>query len=134
MSVQAAIVNLLQELQQRSELSLVVISHDLALVRHMADWIAVMYLGHVVEYGPAEQVLAPPYHPYTEALLAAAPVVDPDAPPPEIVLAGTMPSPSAEISGCPFASRCPRKVGAICDTTPPPEKRYGAHVVACHAG
>ncbi|MBV1693185.1 MAG: ABC transporter ATP-binding protein [Hyphomicrobiales bacterium] len=133
-SVQAAIVNLLQELQQRSELSLVVISHDLALVRHMADWIAVMYLGHVVEYGPAEQVLAPPYHPYTEALLAAAPVVDPDAPPPEIVLAGTMPSPSAEISGCPFASRCPRKVGAICDTTPPPEKRYGAHVVACHAG
>lgn len=131
-SVQAAIVNLLGSLLAESRMGLVLISHDLALVRHMADWVAVMYLGRVVEYGPAAQIFAPPFHPYTEALLAAAPRPDPDAREPEIVLGGAMPSPTAEIKGCPFASRCPHKLGAICDDTPPPERTFGLHRIACH--
>ena len=131
-SVQAAVVNLLGDLVEGSQLSLLLISHDLALVRHMADWIAVMYLGRVVEYGPAAHVLAPPFHPYTEALLAAAPRPDPDATSPAIVLTGQMPSASAEITGCAFASRCPRKLGPLCDTTPPPIRTHGAHTIACH--
>jgi peptide/nickel transport system ATP-binding protein len=131
-SMQAAIVNLLADLLASSRMGLMLISHDLALVRHMADWVAVMYLGRVVEYGPAAQIFAPPFHPYTEALLAAAPRPDPDAGEPEIVLGGAMPSPTAEIKGCPFATRCPRKLGPICDDTPPPERTFGPHRIACH--
>jgi peptide/nickel transport system ATP-binding protein len=131
-SVQAAIVNLLGDLLETSALSLVMISHDLALVRHMADWIAVMYLGRVVEYGPVAQVLAAPYHPYTEALLSAAPTTDPDAAAPAVVLSGTMPSPSSVIQGCPFASRCHKKLGVICESVPPPIRTFGAHTIVCH--
>ncbi len=131
-SVQAAIVNLLGDLLEASALSLVIISHDLALVRHMADWIAVMYLGRVVEYGPAAQVLAAPHHPYTEALLSAAPTLDPDSNAPAVVLTGTMPSPSSVITGCLFASRCHKKLGTICDTTAPPVRTFGAHTITCH--
>jgi peptide/nickel transport system ATP-binding protein len=131
-SVQAAIVNLLADLLAGSDMGLVLISHDLALVRHMADWVAVMYLGRVIEYGPADKVFAPPFHPYTEALLAAAPRPDPDAPAPAIVLPGAMPSPTEEIGGCVFASRCPRKLGAVCETTRPPERVSGDHRIACH--
>ncbi|MFM8991502.1 MAG: dipeptide ABC transporter ATP-binding protein [Alphaproteobacteria bacterium] len=131
-SVQAAIVNLLAGLLSGSDMALVLISHDLALVRHMADRVAVMYLGRVVEYGPAAQVFAPPWHPYTEALLAAAPRPDPDAPPPAIVLSGPMPSPAEEIRGCVFASRCPRRIEGTCDTLAPPERAFGAHRIACH--
>ncbi len=131
-SVQAAIVNLLADLLAGSEMGLVLISHDLALVRHMADWVAVMYLGRVVEYGPADRVFAPPFHPYTQALLAAAPRPDPDAPAPEIVLSGAMASPTAQITGCVFASRCPVKLGPVCETTPPPERLFGPHRIACH--
>ena len=133
-SVQAAIVNLLGELLAGSDMALVLISHDLALVRHMADRVAVMYLGRVVEYGPAAQVFAPPFHPYTEALLAAAPRPDPDAPPPEIVLSGAMPGAAEEIRGCAFASRCPRRIEGVCDSVPPPERRFGEHRIACHLG
>ncbi|MEP7083888.1 MAG: ABC transporter ATP-binding protein, partial [Betaproteobacteria bacterium] len=97
-SVQAAIVNLLGDIVEQSQIALALISHDLALVRHMADWVAVMYLGKVVEYGPAAQVFAPPYHPYTDALLAAAPEPDPDAGPPRVLLGATMPSPSAHFA------------------------------------
>jgi peptide/nickel transport system ATP-binding protein len=131
-SVQAAIANLLDELLVTSDMALVLISHDLALVRHMADWVAVMYFGRVVEYGPADKVFAPPFHPYTEALLAAAPRPDPDAGAPEIVLSGAMPSATQRIPGCPFASRCPKKIGAVCETEPPPLRRFGAHNLACH--
>jgi peptide/nickel transport system ATP-binding protein len=91
-----------------------------------------MYLGRIVEYGPADAVFAPPHHPYTEALLAAAPKPDPDEGPPEVVLGGVMPSPTQAIAGCPFASRCPRKLGPVCDGEPPPLRRFGAHAVACH--
>ncbi|MBL8671323.1 MAG: ATP-binding cassette domain-containing protein [Alphaproteobacteria bacterium] len=131
-SVQAAILNLLSELLERSRIGLVVISHDLALVRHMAHWVAVMYLGRVVEYGPADQVFAPPWHPYTEALLAAAPRPDPDAGPPATILAGSMPSAAEAIRGCAFAGRCPKRVDGLCDRTPPPDRTLGAHRIACH--
>ena len=132
-SVQAAIVNLLAELQSTSGIALVLISHDLALVRHMADTVAVMYLGRVVEYGPADDIFVPPWHPYTAALLAAVPRPDPDAPEPSIILSGQMPSPLAEIPGCAFASRCPRRIEGLCDSTPPPVRwpRPG-HSIACH--
>ncbi|MCZ8098959.1 MAG: ABC transporter ATP-binding protein [Burkholderiales bacterium] len=132
-SVQAAIVNLLADLQAASGIALVLISHDLALVRHMADTVAVMYLGRIVEYGPADAVFAPPWHPYTAALLAAVPRPDPDAPEPSIILAGSMPSPLEEMKGCPFASRCPRRIDGLCDTTPPPVRTPAAgHDIACH--
>jgi peptide/nickel transport system ATP-binding protein len=131
-SVQAAILNLLGELLESSQLGLVLISHDLALVRHMADRVAVMYLGRIAEYGPVEQVFEPPFHPYTAALLNAAPTPDPDAPPPSIVLEGTMPSPTETILGCPFASRCPHRMPGLCDTTPPPVRVFGEHRIACH--
>jgi peptide/nickel transport system ATP-binding protein len=106
-SVQAAILNLLEDLRDKSNIAMALISHDLALVRHMADWVAVMYLGRVVEYGPVDQVFAPPHHPYTAALLAVAPSPDPDQGPPDTILDGAMPSPSEAITGCVFASRCP---------------------------
>ena len=131
-SVQAAIVNLLSDILDQSHIALAIISHDLALVRHMADWVAVMYLGKVVEYGPAEQVFAPPFHPYTDALLAAAPDPDPDAGPPRVVLRGSMPSPTEPVAGCVFASRCPQKIGAVCETVAPPIRRFGPHAIACH--
>ncbi|MBM3531439.1 MAG: ABC transporter ATP-binding protein [Alphaproteobacteria bacterium] len=131
-SVQAAILNLLGELLEQSRLGLVLISHDLALVRHMADWVAVMYLGRVVEYGPVAQVFSPPFHPYTEALLRAAPTPDPDAAPPTAALEGMMPSPTEIIVGCAFASRCPSRIAEQCDTTPPPVRQFGEHRIACH--
>src|SRR5581483_4959255 len=103
--------------------SLVFISHDLAVVRYLADQVAVMYLGTVAEAGPVDAVFAPPSHPYTEALLSAVPVTDPDDRRPRILLEGTLPSATALPRGCPFASRCPRYLGALCDETPPPEQR-----------
>jgi peptide/nickel transport system ATP-binding protein len=131
-SVQAAVVNLLADLLDNSEIGLVIISHDLGLVRHMADWVAVMYLGRIVEYGPADQVFSPPFHPYTEALLAAAPRPDPDAGPPRIVLSGNMPSPMEKIEGCVFTSRCPNRIAGVCDRVPPPVHRFDNHTIACH--
>jgi len=132
-SVQAAIINLLSELQAERRESLVFISHDLAVVRYLADHVAVMYLGKVVEFGPIEAVFAPPYHPYTEALLSAVPEPDPERGRARIILEGALPRPDEVPRGCPFASRCPRKVGEICDTTPPPEQRLArGHRIACH--
>jgi peptide/nickel transport system ATP-binding protein len=132
-SVQAAIINLLLELQSSREATLVFISHDLSVVRYIADRVAVMYLGKVVEFGSVEEIFSPPYHPYTEALLSAVPIPDPDRQQKRIVLEGVMPSPTNLPAGCPFATRCPRKVGEICDTTPPPEQREGStHRIACH--
>ncbi|MGH6932608.1 MAG: dipeptide ABC transporter ATP-binding protein [Dongiaceae bacterium] len=132
-SVQAAIINLLIELQASRGATLVFISHDLSVVRYLADRVAVMYLGRIVEFGSAEEVYAPPYHPYTEALLSAVPVPDPDRQQKRIVLEGAMPSPSNMPAGCPFSTRCPRKLGSICDTTPPPEHRTSTgHRILCH--
>jgi peptide/nickel transport system ATP-binding protein len=92
-----------------------------------------MYLGKIVEFGTVEEVFAPPYHPYTEALLSAVPIPDPDVKQKRIILEGTIPSVTNIPPGCPFATRCPRKVGPICDTTPPPEQTTPTgHRIACH--
>jgi peptide/nickel transport system ATP-binding protein len=132
-SVQAAIVNLLSELQSDRGATLVFISHDLSVVRYLADHVAVMYLGRVVEFGPVEEVFSPPYHPYTEALLSAVPIPDPEAQRARIVLEGPLPSASEQPAGCPFSTRCPRRIGRICDDTPPPEQVLGQrHRLACH--
>src|SRR5262249_21371989 len=113
--------------------TLVFISHDLSVVRYLADHVAVMYLGKIVEYGPVEAVFTPPYHPYTEALLSAVPIPDPAAQRPRIVLEGPLPRAAERPAGCPFSPRGPRKVGEIGDDTPPPEQSLGrGHRIACH--
>jgi peptide/nickel transport system ATP-binding protein len=132
-SVQAAIVNLLMRIQAEHGTTLLFISHDLALVRHLSDHVLVMYLGKIMEMGPVEAIFAPPYHPYTEALLSAIPVPDPTMRRKRIHLEGETPSPINLPKGCRFASRCPRKIGAICDTEPPPQRLAAdQHMIACH--
>ncbi len=130
-SVQANIVNLLADLRDRLGVAFVFISHDIAVVAHLADRIAVMYRGRIVEIGPTAQVLAPPCHPYTEALLSAVPRVDqPHAS--RIPLRGEV-TRSGNVTGCVFATRCPRKLGSICDTMPPPTRDVTAtHRIVCH--
>jgi oligopeptide/dipeptide ABC transporter ATP-binding protein len=105
-SVQAQIINLLERLQKRLSLSILFIAHDLAIVRHIATRAAVMYLGHILENAPTRQLFMNPRHPYTEALLSAAPIPDPDIRRQRIVLDGDIPSPLDPPSGCPFRSRC----------------------------
>jgi peptide/nickel transport system ATP-binding protein len=132
-SVQAAVVTLLLDIQRHSGTTMVFISHDLALVRHIADRVAVMYLGKVMEQGTVEEIFAPPHHPYTEALLSAVSSLDGDDGKEEIRLAGDTPSPVNLPRGCRFASRCPRKLGAICDSEAPPVRAVSAtHEIACH--
>ena len=134
-SVQAQVLNLLEKYQRESGNSYVFITHDLGVVRYVSDDILVLYAGHVAEYGPSEAVLSAPSHPYTEALLSAAPVPDPDAEPANIRLEGSVPTLRSAFTGCFFAGRCPRKIGPICDETPPPA-RTGPdspdHVIHCH--
>ncbi|HXJ77200.1 MAG TPA: ABC transporter ATP-binding protein [Candidatus Methylomirabilis sp.] len=132
-SVQAAVITLLNEIQSARGATLVFISHDLSVVRYLADRVVVMYLGTVVESGPAEHVFAPPYHPYTEALLSAVPVPDPDAQGSRMILEGPLPSATEITRGCPFSSRCPRRIGPICDETQPPTLELtGGHRIVCH--
>ena len=134
-SVQAQVLNLLKEHQREKGASYIFISHDLGVVRYVSDEILVLYAGHVAECGPADDVLAAPSHPYTEALLSAAPVPDPDAEPTRIRLEGAVPTLREAFKGCCFAGRCPRKIGPICDDTPPPA-RVGPsspeHLIYCH--
>jgi peptide/nickel transport system ATP-binding protein len=132
-SVQAAIINLLVEIQRKQGSTLLFISHDLSVVRYLADNVAVMYLGQVMEYGSVTDVFAPPYHPYTEALMSAVPIADPDVHQKRIILEGNIPSPQNRPKGCPFATRCQRKVGAICDDeVPPTQTTELGHRIACH--
>ena len=133
-SVQAAVVTLLLDIQKERQTTLLFISHDLALVRHVADKIVVMYLGRVMEKGLAEEIFAPPYHPYTEALLSAVHSPGDSAQKHDrIRLVGETPSPVDVPPGCRFASRCHRKLGDICDTVAPPVRRASAtHEIACH--
>jgi peptide/nickel transport system ATP-binding protein len=132
-SVQAAILNLLADLQAKEQVSYLFISHDLGLVRYLSDRIAVLYLGRVMEVGPAERVFSGPHHPYTEALLSAVPTLDGDGLK-RIKLTGEIPSAASPPSGCVFHTRCPRKLASgICETTEPPlaEVEPG-HLMSCH--
>ncbi len=138
-SVQAAVINLLLEIQQVFGSSMIFIAHDLSVVRFFSDDIAVMYLGQIVEIGPAEAIYAPPYHPYTEALLSAVPIPDPDAEQKEIRLSGNVPSALNPPSGCRFHTRCPRRQemlpddGRICETEVPPWRASEkGHRILCH--
>jgi peptide/nickel transport system ATP-binding protein len=131
-SVQATVLNLLLEIQGRNQAAFVLISHDLSVVLYLADYIAVMYLGHVVEYGPAADFLTPPYHPYTEALLSAIPVADPSVEKKKIRLSGTIPSALDPPEGCVFHTRCPRYIGDVCHTEPPVRQFGSEHSIVCH--
>lgn len=134
-SVQAQVLNFLMQHQKETGSSYIFISHDLGVVRYVSDDILVMYAGHVAEFGPMGHVLIPPFHPYTEALLSAAPVPDPDVTPTHIRLPGSVPTLREAFTGCFFAGRCPRKIGDICDNTPPPARQgpdSPDHVIYCH--
>ncbi|MCQ8871396.1 ABC transporter ATP-binding protein [Mesorhizobium sp. LMG17149] len=131
-SVQAAILNLLADLQSKEDVSYIFISHDLAVVRYLSDKIAVLYLGRIMELGPSEDVFSGPHHPYTEALLSAVPKLD-QTETARIRLDGEIPSATNPPSGCVFHTRCPRKIGPICEQQEPPlgEAQPG-HSIRCH--
>jgi len=138
-SVQAALLNLLLEVQQEYKTTMLFIAHDLSVVRFFSDNVAVMYLGQIMEIGPAEAIYAPPYHPYTEALLSAVPIPDPSAKQKHIRLEGSVPSAINPPSGCRFHTRCPRREllpdgGKICETEIPPWQELGdsGHRIFCH--
>ena len=132
-SVQAAVTGLLTDIQRRKRTTMVFISHDLSVVRYLADRIIVMYLGRIMEQGTTEQVFAPPYHPYTEALLSAVPIADTSIVKKHIVLKGELPSPMNPPPGCPFQTRCHRKIGSICETELPPVQELApGHKIMCH--
>lgn len=135
-SVQAAVTDLLMEIQRTEKTTLLFISHDLSIVRYLSDRVMVMYLGHVVEMGTTDQVFAPPYHPYTEALLSAVPIADTSIVKEHIVLEGDIPSAMNPPSGCPFQTRCRWKDkvgGGLCDSTVPPIRTMAnGHQLKCH--
>jgi peptide/nickel transport system ATP-binding protein len=132
-SVQAAVTELLMDIQRRNKTTMLFISHDLSVVRYIADRVIVMYLGYIVEQGTTDQIFSPPYHPYTEALLSAIPIADTSVVKKHIVLSGELPSPMNPPSGCPFQTRCPRKIGEICETQMPPVRDLGdGHRILCH--
>jgi len=131
-SVQAQVINLLEDLQKRFDLTYLFIAHDLSVVYHISDRIAVMYVGKIVEIGKAEEVYHRPGHPYTEALVSAVPVIDPDVKPERILLEGDVPNPANPPSGCTFHPRC-RYAKKICGEKEPPLEDIGdGHYVACH--
>jgi len=131
-SVQAQIINLMQDLQKQKGFSFLFIAHDLAVVRHIADRVAVMYLGRIVEIGPKKQIYGMPQHPYTQALLSAAPEPDPDRKGKRIILEGDVPSPKRVPSGCSFHTRCPIRQD-ICGIERPPLREVApGQLAACH--
>jgi oligopeptide/dipeptide ABC transporter ATP-binding protein len=130
-SVQAQILNLLLEMQERLGLAMVFVSHDLRVVRHLAHRVAVMYLGRVVELGPADAVFEAPLHPYTQALLKAAPKMAPGRRREAPALSGELPSPMQRVRGCPFHPRCPQAF-APCPTIEPRTTMKDGHRVLCH--
>jgi len=135
-SVQAAVTDLLMEIQRTEKTTLLFISHDLSIVRYLSDRVMVMYLGHVVEMGTTDQVFAPPYHPYTEALLSAVPIADTSITKEHIVLEGDIPSAMSPPSGCPFQTRCRWKDkvgGGLCEREVPPIRTMAnGHQLKCH--
>ncbi len=135
-SVQAAVTDLLMEIQRENKTTLLFISHDLSIVRYLSDRVMVMYLGHVVELGSTDQVFAPPYHPYTEALLSAVPIADTSVEKKHIVLEGDIPSAMNPPTGCPFQTRCrwkDRVPNNLCEKEVPPNvKMASGHTIKCH--
>jgi oligopeptide/dipeptide ABC transporter ATP-binding protein len=130
-SVQAQVLNLIRKLQRSKNLTYLFITHDLLVVKYIADRILVMYLGKLVESGPVEPVFEQPLHPYTQALLSAIPRADPSARQKRLLLEGEVPSPINPPTGCRFNSRCP-KVVSICREKEPELRRMGQRQVACH--
>jgi len=130
-SIQAQVINLLMDLQRRLGLSYVVIAHDLAVVKHIATRVAVMYVGQIVEYADTRALFGEPRHPYTQALLSAIPVPEPALRRRRIILAGDVPSPIDPAPGCRFRPRCPH-ARARCETETPPLESDGSRAVACH--
>ena len=130
-SIQAQVINLMQELQAEFHLTYLFIAHDLSLIYHISDRVAVMYLGRIVEEGATDDLYAQPLHPYTQALLAAIPSLDKARRRQRIILQGTVPSPINPPSGCRFHPRCFARVGSICDNETPPFFEIGKQRVAC---
>jgi len=131
-SVQAQVLNLLMDLQEEFGLSYLFVSHDLAVVEHIGHRIAVMYLGRIVELAPRDRIFAQPLHPYTEALMAAAPIADPKARSARLVIEGDVPSPMNPPPGCHFHTRCPYAEARCKVEDPPLQEIAPGHVVACH--
>ncbi len=129
-SIRAQVLNQLAELQEEMNVAYLFISHDLSVVRHIADHVLVMYLGHAVEIGTREVIFSDPKHPYTRALLSATPVADPGAKKERIILQGELPSPFNPPPGCPFSSRCPIVIEK-CRAERPPLEGGPSHSVAC---
>ena len=131
-SVQAQVLNLLMDLQEEFGLSYLFVSHDLAVAEHIGHRIAVMYLGRIVELAPRERIFAQPQHPYTEALMAAAPIAAPKARSARLVIEGDVPSPINPPPGCHFHTRCPYAEARCRVDAPPLQEIAPGHVVACH--
>jgi peptide/nickel transport system ATP-binding protein len=132
-SVQAAVAELLLDIQRREGTTLLYISHDLSVVRYLADRIVVMYLGQIMEQGLSGEVFEPPYHPYTEALLAAVPIADRRFTKRKVLLSGDLPSASNPPPGCRFSTRCPHRIPGTCDVMAPPVHKFTPHHrIACH--
>jgi len=130
-SIQAQVINLLEDVQQEYALSMIFIAHDLNMVRHISDRVAVMYLGRIVELGPAAHLYGEPLHPYTEALLAAIPIPDPKVKRTRILLEGDLPSPVNLPPGCRFYSRCPKRIPDCLKEDPPLVQIRSGHWAAC---
>lgn len=131
-SIQAQVVNMLGDFQQELGLAYLFIAHDLSMVRYVSNRVGVMYLGHLMEVCESEEIYAHPLHPYTQGLLASAPVADPTVPVKESVLEGEVPSPLNPPSGCPFHTRCSRCTGICKEQMPQMRDVGGGHYVSCH--
>ncbi|WP_119419406.1 ABC transporter ATP-binding protein [Desertibaculum subflavum] len=131
-SIQAQILNLFRDLQEEFGLTYLFIAHDLSVIRHISDRVAVMYVGKIVEIGPADTVFANPLHPYTQALLKAVPEADPDKPPPELTLKGEVTSPVDPPPGCRLCGRCPLESKVCSESAPPLRDTGDGRQVACH--
>ncbi|HAR6192903.1 TPA: ATP-binding cassette domain-containing protein [Staphylococcus pseudintermedius] len=130
-SVQSQVLNIMAELQEEFGLSYLFIAHDLSVVKHVSDYICVMYLGHILEQGPAEAIYENPSHPYTKALISSIPEIDPRQRKERILLEGDLPSPSDPPSGCPFHTRCPVAEARCAEVKPPSVEVSANHYAAC---